>query len=89
MSYPEVWITDEVPARAIIVKGRAAIDWDCLVGYYENDANNPLWIIEHSGYVCDRTQDMNAKVYARRVGAPPLAPKPLLQPGRHESRLIR
>ena len=83
MSYPQIWITDAAPARALIVKGRSAIDWDCLVAYYEDEANNPLWVIEHSGYVCDRTRDRDTKVYARRIGEMNQPPKSLLRNGRH------
>ena len=69
--YPQLWVTNEKPPRAIIVKGRSGIDWDCLVAYYEEDTerSNPLWIVEHSGYVCDKHNDSGNKVYATQVRA--------------------
>lgn len=84
--YPQTWITDETPARVLIVKGRSALDWDCLVAFAHDDATNPLWVIEHSGYVCDRKLTNNTKVYARRIDLTEPPPASLLPAGRHEAR---
>lgn len=79
MAFPQVWITDEVPARALIVKGWSAIDCDCLVAYLEG-SSDPLWIVESSGYVCG----LNG-AYAREVKTDQPAPaRPVLRDNRHE-----
>jgi len=56
----EVWRTKENKPRRLNVMGVSGIDPDCLVAYLEN-SNNPLWIVESSGYVC------GLGVYAHRV----------------------
>jgi|KBSMisStaDraftv2_1062788.scaffolds.fasta_scaffold60200_6 hypothetical protein len=50
---PKIWITDEVPARALFVKGRSGIDPDCLVAFAEGDAEHCLWIVDD----CTKTYD--------------------------------
>lgn len=62
-----IWITDETPARCLIVKGRSALDPDCLVAYVEG-GTKPLWIVDDGiqkdgAYVCG----LDGKVRARRV----------------------
>lgn len=44
----QVWITHENPWRKLIVKGRSAIDPDCLVAHIEGD-ERPLWIVDGGG----------------------------------------
>jgi hypothetical protein len=60
----DIWITDEIPARVLFVKGRSGLDQDCLVAYAEGDTK-PLWIIDcHTpAPVCG----LSGKVTARRV----------------------
>lgn len=86
--HPQIWITDEMPARALIVKGRSGVDPDCLVAFVDGDETKAhCWIVDDgdqhkaSAYVCG----LGGMVYARRLKAcePPI-PKPLLPPGRHE-----
>jgi len=61
------WITNETPARVLFVKSRGGLDPDCLVAYLEG-STKPLWIIEHSGYVCGLGLD--SKITARRIVRP-------------------
>lgn len=62
----EIWITDEAPARALFVKGRSAIDPDCLVAHLEDDPHGKaLWIVDKldgTGHVCGLND-----VKARRI----------------------
>jgi hypothetical protein len=68
----ELWITDECPARVLVVRGVSVIDPDCLVAYLEG-IDKPLWIVENSGCVCGLSraseQESGKRVYARRVNA--------------------
>lgn len=64
-----IWITDESPARVLYVKGRSAIDPDCLVAEAET-GEKALWIVDcvrrtENCYVCG----LGGNVRARKVGA--------------------
>lgn len=44
----EIWITNETPARALTVRGRSAIDIDCLVADLERH-EKAVWILDGNG----------------------------------------
>jgi hypothetical protein len=83
--FPQMWLTDEIPARAMIAKGRSAIDPDVLVAYVEGDAR-PLWIVDNGTgtegcYVCGLGGDVRARLLNMTEPRPPA----LLPSGRHDS----
>jgi hypothetical protein len=44
----EIWVTLEAHPRRLIVKGRSAIDPDCLVAYLDDGTEQPLWIVQNA-----------------------------------------
>lgn len=61
----EIWVTLEEEPRRLIVKGRSAIDSDCLVAHLEGD-EKPLWIVQNSS-TTDRCFVTGIGVYASMV----------------------
>jgi hypothetical protein len=43
----QIWITLEDTPRRLIVRGRSAIDPDCIVANLEGD-EKPLWIVQNA-----------------------------------------
>lgn len=65
-----IWLTEETPPRVLFVKGRSAMDPDCLVAHAEG-STKPLWIVDDGAtkeraYVCG----LGGDVYARPVKQP-------------------
>ena len=56
--YPQVWVTDEVQPRELLVRGRSGVDPDVFVAYATGQ-RRALWIIEHSGHVIDLKDPAN------------------------------
>jgi hypothetical protein len=51
----EIWLTNEKPARILIVEGRSAVDPDCLVAKVKDGDGKPLWIV--GGDMCGKFVD--------------------------------
>jgi len=75
--FPQIWITDETPARVLIVAGESWVDPDCLVARFEG-TEKATWIVQPGGYVC------GVGCRARPVNPTPPKPKPVLAARRHE-----
>lgn len=71
-----VWVTIEIPPRALFVKGRSAVDPDCLVAYVEGQPDKSVWIVDDGrtalGKPVERAHicGLDGDVYARRIDFP-------------------
>ena len=75
----DIWITNETPARVLFVKGRSAIDCDCLVAEAET-GETALWIVDGMGKtedccVCGLGDNVRARKIVVQDNQRPLTPR--------------
>lgn len=83
-----IWVTNETPARVLLVKGRSALTPDCLVAEVEGSSQKGIWIVDDGVKTSDCCVcGLGDDVRARRVEfSPPEKKAPATLPqGRHDA----
>jgi hypothetical protein len=70
MTNPKLWLTEETPPRVLEVKGRSAVDPDCLVAtVMGQEWVRGLWIVHDGAAEPKRCYVCGIDTYASPIGA--------------------